>query len=89
MRRVLADWRAALVAFLCSYEVVAIFLSRTGYAPPTITAVCHRLRTHQVGRLGLWLALGWLIEHLFGEGREAMFAHPDREYSDSPQTTLS
>lgn len=59
------DWRAILVAGLCTYEVTAIATGKV----PTITAVWHKLREDKIGRLGLWLALGWLIEHLFGEGR--------------------
>jgi len=59
------DWRAMVVAGACAYEVVAIVSTRV----PTITAIWHRLRDDKIGRLGLWLVLGWLIEHLFGEGR--------------------
>lgn len=59
------DWRAWLVAALSAWELVALVSGRI----PTITRVWHRLRDHKVGRLALWLALGWLVEHLFGEGR--------------------
>jgi hypothetical protein len=59
------DWRVLVVLGACVYETGAIVTGRY----PTITAIWHRLREHKVGRLGLWLALGWLIEHLFGEGR--------------------
>jgi hypothetical protein len=49
----------------CVYEIGSIASGRY----PTITAIAHRLRVHREGRLVLWLFLGWLIEHLFGEGR--------------------
>lgn len=59
------DWRAAVVLVLCSWEITGILTRKV----PTITEVWHRLRVHKIGRLGLWLILGWLIEHLFGENR--------------------
>jgi len=59
------DWRALVVLGACTWEITAILSGRL----PTITAVWHRFRTHRLGRLGLWLALGWLVEHLFGENR--------------------
>ena len=59
------DRRAWVVAGAAVWELAAL---GTGLVP-TITAVAHRLRTHPVGRLGLWLVLGWLVEHIFGEDR--------------------
>jgi len=59
------DWRACVVAAACAYEVAAIVSGKV----PTITAIWHRLREDKIGRLGLWLLLGWAVEHLFGEGR--------------------
>lgn len=60
-----ADWRGWLVAGLAGWELLALFSGRV----PTITRVWHTLRTHREGRLIVWIALGWLIEHLFGEDR--------------------
>jgi hypothetical protein len=58
------DRRVWLVAGLCGWELAAL------WSPlPTITAICHRLRVHKAGRLALWLALGWMTEHLIGENR--------------------
>ena len=58
------DRRVWLIVAACVWELVAL---ASGF--PTITAIVHRLRVHRVGRIGVWLLLGWLIEHLFGEGR--------------------
>lgn len=58
------DWRSLVVLGVCTWEIVAIVSGRV----PTITSVWHRFRTHHLGRLGLWLVLGWLISHLFYEG---------------------
>ena len=59
------DWRAVVVLVMCAWEIMGILTRPI----PTITEIWHRLRVHKVGRLGLWLMLGWLIEHLFGENR--------------------
>jgi hypothetical protein len=59
------DWRVLVVLGGCVYEIVAILSRKI----PTITSIAHRLRVHHVGRFALWLLFGWLIEHLFGEGR--------------------
>lgn len=61
----MTDRRAWVVAFAAGWELAALGTGRV----PTITAVAHRLRIHPVGRLGLWLLLGWLVEHIFGENR--------------------
>lgn len=81
-----ADWRAGLIVFLCAYEITAIVLGHSRRPRiPTITAICHDARSHRIARLGLWLTLGWLIEHLFGEGREAL----GQENSHCGCTTVS
>lgn len=59
------DRRAWVVVVVAAWELVAILTGRL----PTITHVVHRWRTHKTARLGIWLVLGWLVEHLFGEGR--------------------
>lgn len=59
------DPRVIVVAGVAAWELVAIGTGKV----PTVTSVAHRLRVHPVGRLGLWLVLGWLVEHIFGEGR--------------------
>lgn len=56
-----------LVGLLCGYEVVA--LTAHSDRLPTLTEVAWRLRSHKLGRFVLWLIFGWLIEHIFGEGR--------------------
>lgn len=58
------DPRAVLVAVMCMWELAGL----AGWCP-TITSVWHRLREHKIGRLGLWLFAGWVIEHLWAEGR--------------------
>jgi len=60
------DWRGALVGAACAYEAAALV---SGGRIPTITRVAWRARVHRAGRLGLWLVFGWLVEHIFGEGR--------------------
>ena len=34
-----------------------------------LTRYFHRWRIHKVKRLALWLLLGWLVEHVWGEDR--------------------
>lgn len=61
----MTDRRALVVILAAAWELVAL---ATGWVP-TITAVVWKLRTRKLGRLTVWLLLGWLVEHLFGEGR--------------------
>ena len=61
------DWRVALVGAACVYEVVA--LSANSDRLPSLTQISWRLRVHRLGRFALWVTFGWLIEHIFGEGR--------------------
>jgi hypothetical protein len=72
------DWRAGLVAVLSAWELVAILTGRL----PTITWVWHQLRGHRLARIGTWLALGWLIEHLFAEGLRAELEEME-EFTDA------
>ena len=58
------DLRVWLVAAACVWELAGL-----AGVVPTITAVWHRLRTHKLGRLVLWMLAGWVIEHLWAEGR--------------------
>ncbi|MCX7621197.1 MAG: hypothetical protein N2037_10190 [Acidimicrobiales bacterium] len=64
LRRRARDPRALIVAAMCVWELAGL----AGLVP-TITAVWHRMREHKVGRLLLWMFAGWVIEHLWAEGR--------------------
>jgi len=56
-----------LVGVGCAYEVVALMADDERIPP--LTHIAWRLRTDRFGRFLLWLLFGWLIEHIFGEGR--------------------
>jgi hypothetical protein len=62
------DWRAWLVGSACGYEVFALATGKV----PALTHLAWRARTHKVWRIVLWLALGWLLDHVLGEGREGL-----------------
>ena len=50
----------AVIAAGCAYEIVAVTSDRV----PTITAVVQRSsRLSWIGRVGLWLWLGFIVDH--------------------------
>lgn len=57
------DWRAYLIAGLCGWELAALLTGK----PPTITAVCWRIRSHPVGAAAVMAGLSWLGHHLLVE----------------------
>jgi hypothetical protein len=67
MNRREIDWRVVVVSVLCGYEVLS--LASNSDRLPSLTQISWRMRVHRLGRFILWLIFGWLIEHIFGEGR--------------------
>jgi len=68
------DRRNWLVIFVAAWEFLTLVFPRERF--PWLprwwlpwTRYFYRWRIHKWKRLGLWLVLGWLVEHVFGEER--------------------
>lgn len=62
---------APIIAFLGAYEAIAI-TSRGRI--PTISRIVWKIYSYKSGKIGVWLTIGWLADHLMvpPEMREAL-----------------